>query len=205
VDAGSTTDVVVSVTASGPCPTAVFVTAFLGMLMPDSTVVALDADLSGDDDVSELVTGPPVTRRAVLAGIVAGSAATPPLLVSGTYSGTVAVPLPFEENDPAGHRCCVMPGSTWEVLQTRNTETGAIRIRLDGVLPGIVLETAIPHTGANFAATSLGTVAGYEDVSVTFSGTVTPEEGIDGLLVVGANGALRLGESIRFGVDLRKQ
>jgi len=131
------------------------------------------------------------------------TATTPaPPLVTGPYAGSVTVP---PGGDPAGHSCCVKPSSAWDVRQVRDTSTNVITITLSGVLPGISLSSSISGTGAAFTATSTGVVAGFANVSVTFSGSVTPQTGIQGTLVVGGNGALPQGKSITFSVNMAKQ
>ena len=119
--------------------------------------------------------------------------------VSGAYAGTVAV-----ATDPAGHKCCVKPATRWDVLQRRNTTTGEITITITNVLPGIVLEAPLAATGAPFRATATGTVAGFKNVEVGFEGTVTPQGGVHGKLVVGRNQALPQGQAIYFTVDMSK-
>ena len=97
------------------------------------------------------------------------------------------------------------PASTWNVLQTRGVDTGNITITLNNILPGITLTSPLSASGAQFTATTTGTVAGYQNVSVTFTGSVSATAGIAGTLVVGANGSLPQGKSITFQVHMSKQ
>jgi len=119
--------------------------------------------------------------------------------VSGTYQGAVTVAM-----DPAGHSCCVFPATSWNVLQVLDTTTGAITITLGPVFQGINLNSPLTGTGAPFVATGTGTVAGYPNTEVDFSGTVTPQSGLHGTLTVGQNGSLPTGQSITFKVDMTK-
>ena len=120
--------------------------------------------------------------------------------VTGSYSGNVSV-----TDDPGGHAPFIKPSATWQVSQLRDTTTGVITITINGVLPGISLSTTIPDTGALFTAATKGLVAGYKDVAVSFAGSITATGGVDGKLVVGANGALPKAKAISFGVKLAKQ
>jgi hypothetical protein len=129
---------------------------------------------------------------------LAGDGPTAPK-VSGSYAGSVAVVA-----DPAGHACCVKPGTVWKVLQRRNAETGQITVAFNNVFPDVTLEAPLPDTGAPFSASELGTVADVTNVQIDLSGTVTPEGGLHASLVVGANGALPHGKAIVFQVDMTK-
>jgi hypothetical protein len=122
---------------------------------------------------------------------------TVPRRVSGTYTGSVTV-----ADDPAGHACCVDPNTTWEVLQTRNTETGVITLTLTGVFDDVVLVATIPGTGAPVDMATTATIAGFPGTEVRFQGTVTPDGGVVGTLTVGGNGTLPTGRAITFAVDL---
>lgn len=133
--------------------------------------------------------------------VPSSSPGAPPPLVSGAYAGTVAV---APGRDPAGHACCVKPADRWDVLQTRDPSTGAITIALGHVLEGIDLSGPLDATGAPFTAVGTGTVAGYPNTSVEFTGTVTPGQGLHGTLTVGANGSLPTGRSITYQVDFTK-
>lgn len=119
--------------------------------------------------------------------------------VSGSYAGDVAV-----VEDPAGHKCCVKPGTRWDVLQRRDTSTGAITIQFTNVLPGITLEAPIAGTGAEFKAETFGAVAGFKNVQVELTGTVTIDGGLNASLVVGRNRSLPQGKPIYFRVDFSK-
>jgi hypothetical protein len=142
----------------------------------------------------EAITGAKPTISEVTTSSVAGTAK-----VSGTYQGTVTV-----DKDPAGHSCCVAPTKSWDVLQVRDTSTGAITITLDNVLAGINLTGPLTATGDPFVATGAGTVAGRANTAVSFAGSVTPQNGLHGSLTVGANGTLPTGQPISFEVDMTK-
>lgn len=153
-----------------------------------------DPTPSPEDDTATTVDVP--TTESSTATTVAAAPGT----VSGTYAGTVTV-----AGDPAGHACCVKPTTTWEILQVRDTATGAITITLSDVVEGIDLTGPLADTGERFTATGSGTVAGYPNTDVSFTGTVSPEDGIDGTLAVGRNGTLPQGEPIAFTVDMARQ
>jgi len=104
----------------------------------------------------------------------------------------------------AGHSCCVMPATKWDVLQVRNTTTGEITIALNNVLDGINLTGPLSDTGQPFVAAGTGTVASRPGTSASFAGTVTPQNGLHGMLTVGANGTLPTGQPITFTVDMTK-
>ncbi|HEY8490366.1 MAG TPA: hypothetical protein VIO14_05170, partial [Dehalococcoidia bacterium] len=123
-----------------------------------------------------------------------------PGMVTGTYSGTVSI-----LSDPAGHRCCVEVAGTWQVLQVRDTRTNEVTIQLTELLPGIQLTGNPPAIGAPFRAAGTGTVAGFPNVEVVFEGTATAEEGLNGVLTVGSNGALPEGLPITYQVQMAKQ
>jgi len=129
------------------------------------------------------------------------SPGTGPQLVSGSYAGAVKV---APGKDPAGHACCVKPTMRWDVRQTRDTSTGAITIALADVVDGVDLSGPLAATGSQFSATGSGTVAGYPNTSVEFDGTATPDQGLHGMLVVGATGTLPTGQSVTFQVDMQK-
>lgn len=149
-----------------------------------------------------VVGQPPVTASP--AATTTATAATPtatatPGIVTGGYRGAVTV-----ANDPAGHRCCVAPSDRWEVLQVRNTQTGAITITLSNVLPGVTLTGPVPGVGQQFTASGTGTVAGYPNTLVAFTGTASAEAGVNGTLTVGANGSLPQGQAITFTAALKR-
>ena len=110
----------------------------------------------------------------------------------------------IDGKDPAGHKCCVMPTKEWDVAQGRDTTTGAITIDLANVVDGVTLHGPLAATGKEFTASGTGTVVGYPNASVTFTGKVTPRDGLHGTLEAGANGALPTGRSITFQVDMQK-
>ncbi len=141
------------------------------------------------------------TSTAAPTTVASGGNSTPTsaVLVSGRYAGRLPV-----ATDPAGHACCVHPATTWEVLQTRDTQTGAITIKLGGVLEGIDLTGPLSGTGAQFTANGVGSVAGRAGTEVSFTGTVTPLGGIHGTLTVGANRTLPTGQAVTFTVDMAK-
>lgn len=154
--------------------------------------------------------GPEASPASTVASTAAPTTVTPttlagpgpptsPPLVSGRYAGTVRV-----RDDPAGHACCVHPASAWEVLQTRDTRSGAISIKLGGVVEGIELSAPLEGTGVPFTATGTGTVAGRAGTEVSFTGTVTPQGGVHGVLTVGGNRTLPTGQAITFTVDMAK-
>ena len=147
-----------------------------------------------------------------VAGATPGATATPteaptaapsptptPGIVTGDYSGEVTV-----AEDPAGHRCCVEPSTAWEVRQVRNTQTNEVAITLFNVVENVSLQGRVPVIGQEFTATGSGTVAGYSNVEVSFTGTASAETGINGVLTVGGNGALPQGQPIVFDVAMQK-
>ena len=129
-------------------------------------------------------------------------------LLSGTYTGSVPV-----SDDPAGHRQFVgMPDQlTLAVSVSRNTQTGVITIRLTGDPPWVNLTgtaqfgPAFGATGGDFTATGAGTVAGFANVAVSFTGSVTADGGLKGVLTLGTNGALPTGRAISYAPSLTKQ
>jgi hypothetical protein len=140
-----------------------------------------------------------VTATATPSATATAVATPTPALVTGGYRGSVTV-----ASDPAGHRCCVTPSDRWDVLQVRNTQTGAITITLSNVLPGITLTGPVPGVAQPFTASGAGTVAGFPNTSVAFTGTATAEAGVNGTLTVGANGTLPQGQAISFSASLQR-
>ncbi len=159
--------------------------------------------LGGGGDDAHVTTGSvtevPVAASVTSSPVLGATATATPLIVTGTYTGSVTV-----GDDPAGHACCVKPTGTWTVLQTRNTQTNAITITLSDILPGIQLTGPVPASGQTFTATGSGSVAGYPNVGVSFTGTATAEAGLSGVLTVGGNGALPQGKAITFNVKMTK-
>lgn len=108
----------------------------------------------------------------------------PPPLVSGTYGGTPSVVV-------HPHDCCFHVSNNWYVLQTRDTTTQVITLRLRGMLaeyPTMEIATNIPGTGAHFTASDMEMVAGFNTL-VSFSGELT-YDGLFGTLTVGGDHAL---------------
>ncbi len=130
---------------------------------------------------------------------VAETTTTIARLVTGTYTGVVTVAA-----DPAGHDCCVAPNTTWQVLQTRNTASGAITLTLGEIFPGVSATGEIAAIGAPVDLATTATIANCPGTEVRFQGTVTAEGGVVGTLTVGANGTLPTGQAIVFSVDLRQ-
>jgi hypothetical protein len=170
-------------------------------------VVVLALAVTGGGDGSDQEVAQRSRNDTADASSPAGSASSQPALpangplVSGDYDGTVEV---VRGKDPAGHACCVKPTTRWAVLQTRDTSTGAITIALSDVVDGVDLNAPLSATGASFSAVGTGTVAGFAGTEVLFDGTVTPQQGLHGTLVVGGNGTLPTGQPITFQVDMQK-
>lgn len=150
---------------------------------------------------SETLSSTPTATNSTVPATATAPTVAPTLgVVTGKYAGTVTV-----TTDPAGHRCCVIPSNEWDVLQVRNTQTQAIAITLSSVLPGITLTGSVPSIGQQFTASGSGTVAGYAGVSAEFTGVATAEGGVNGSLLVGANGALPQRAPITFTVTLQRR
>jgi hypothetical protein len=162
--------------------------------------------LRGGDEDGVVV----VPTETATAQVVETPPETPPLeetarpALSGTYVEEIVVTL-----DPAGHEDFVgMPEQMQlAVLITRDTSTGAITIDITGPPPWVALHgtaqfgPGFTSAGGEFTATGQGTVAGYPNVTVDFSGSVTTSGGLQGTLRMGINGELPTGQSISYSVS----
>lgn len=155
------------------------------------------------DDGGSTATTPtevPAAATSVTSPVAAASPSATPGLVTGNYTGTVTV-----KDDPAGHNQFITVAKTWNVQQVRNTQTNAITIALSNLLPGVQLTGPVPVSGQEFTATGFGTVAGNVSVKVDFTGSVSAEAGLSGVLAVGTNGSLPQGKAITYNVKMTKQ
>lgn len=95
--------------------------------------------------------------------------------------------------DPAGHNPFIgMPAS----LRIRMRQGS---ISFEGPHPWVGVSGEVDQEG-NFQAAGVGTVAGFPNIRVTFSGTITPES-LSGEYTMGANGGLPGGQAITYGVE----
>jgi len=96
-------------------------------------------------------------------------------------------------DDSANHSCCVTPPPDDLIIETEGSA-----VNVTGTAPWLPMTGTI--TGGSFSASSIATVAGFSNVSNTFTGTTTAT-GHSGTLTLGANGEL-FNVPISYNLDL---
>jgi len=110
----------------------------------------------------------------------------------GDYRVSMAV-----KKDPSGHKGFInMPGNTKLTLKEGS-------IQIDGPFPWVAVIGELSPDGS-IDATGRGTVAGYQNINVTFQGRVSGGQ-LVGDYTMGANGGLPGGQSIVYGVSGDRQ
>jgi hypothetical protein len=125
-------------------------------------------------------------------------------ILSGGYLETVQV----KKDVPGSAKFINMPGQIkLDILIQRDVTTGKITISMTGPFPWISLDgtaqfgQSFTVSGGDFEASGEGTVAGYPNVKVDFTGSVIARTGLQGDLSMGTNGALPTGQPTTYSLN----